>query len=234
MSTQIELDEDDALDATSDYTEEYERYLSNLENSYDICISIDFITQRLLMGQKSIENNFEDISDDILDSQHCYHLLSIVLPKSVEFLCKTDLNNLYDQDIIQYQKINCQSYTTNSAECREFLVDKIENYFEFIIQFIFNLKPNYQKEFYDVLKDIFMLTHRLYKVHTGYIDRLSSEYRQQIMNECSGKYAECTQITLKQYHPNYIKLINYFGSQSGFTIILQEMLDGKTNNKNKK
>eukprot|EP01084_Bolivina_argentea_P225200 380635_1 len=54
------------------------------------------------------------------------------------------------------------------------------------------------------------------------------------MNECSGKYAECTQITLKQYHPNYIKLINYFGSQSGFTIILQEMLDGKTNNKNKK
>ena len=205
-------DLDDPLDAFMDYTDEYERYLTNLENTYDVCLSIDFLLDRLILFKENRE---------ALDDSHCDHLLTVVVPKSVSFLCKTDLGNLYESDIIHYQKVNCPTYTTQSSELREFLLNKIIQYFEFIIEMILSLKPNYDRSFCDVLRDIFMLSHKIYRVHDGCL------YNDHFLEECSGKYAECNEILLKQYHPNYIKLINCFGSHNGFSIILQQMLDGK-------
>ena len=67
----------------------------------------------------------------------------ILLPKS-------DLNSLYYQDIITYQKENCQYYATNHSERRELSVNKVYQYFEQVIQMILSMKPNAYREFYDV------------------------------------------------------------------------------------
>ena len=152
--------DDDTLDAISDYTEEYTQYLSNLETSYDICISIDFITERLDLVERSL-SILNDPSDgieeedieahfDTLDADHCAYVLTMVLPKAIQFLCKTDVNNLYVQDIIQYQKTHHHETSKTGMECREFLVNKAGVFFETVISMILRMKPNAHPEFYDV------------------------------------------------------------------------------------
>ena len=48
MTTKLD---EDLLDESTDFREEYGRYLTCLEHGYDICLSIDFITDRILLAQ---------------------------------------------------------------------------------------------------------------------------------------------------------------------------------------
>ena len=100
------------------------------------------------------DNNDNEVKADydgaVLDNDHCNYVLTDVLPKSVDFITKIDLNCLYYHDIISYQKENCQQYTSNHAECREFLVNKAYQYFEQVIQLILTMKPSAYTEFCEV------------------------------------------------------------------------------------
>ena len=169
----IQVD-DHHLDEESDYTEEYSSYLSNFETSYDICISIDFITQRLNLAERSlaihndrsggIEEEDIEAHFDTLDHDHCAYVLTMVLPKSIEYLCKTDVNNLYHQDILQYQKSNHLEISKTTTELREFLVTKTGAFFERVITLILRLKPSTYPEFYDVIS-LFLSLSLLFILH---------------------------------------------------------------------
>ena len=50
---------------------------------------------------------------------------------------------------MQYQQENCQTFTTNEAELREFVVNKVTAY-EQITKLILQLKSDHNQEFYDV------------------------------------------------------------------------------------
>ena len=82
-----------------------------------------------------------------------------------------------------------------------------------------------------MLKDIFKCTSKIYQSHSGWIDTISQEYRQQIIDNANGKYAKCSVRQMQHFHPNYIKIINFFGAQQGFVIMLSEMLDGRNNDR---
>ena len=97
-----------------------------------------------------------------LTQYHCHYILTKVLPKSVEYISKLDLDNLYWRRIVQYHVRNCYKYITNKSELRKFVLNKIIDYYQHIISIILQLKPSYHQSFYQVCTQYLLFMYHPY------------------------------------------------------------------------